>query len=42
MDTAVQPGEHVVLVVHLVDLHNGTMCIRLGETEFDLDPIPIE
>lgn len=36
LETPVLPGEHVVLVVQLVDRRNGTLCIRLGETEFEL------
>lgn len=40
IDTEVKPGEHVVLVVEMVNLHNGTMCIRLGETEFQLELLP--
>jgi hypothetical protein len=40
IETEVQPGEHVVLVVEMVSLHNGVMCIRLGETEFQLELLP--
>jgi hypothetical protein len=36
IETGVAPGEHVVLVAHLVNLHNEIMCIRLGGTEFAL------
>lgn len=42
IQTEVDPGEHVVLVVQLVNLHNGTMCIRLGETEFQLELLPVD
>lgn len=40
VDAEALPGEHVVLIVRLVDLHNGTMCLRLGETEFELELTP--
>jgi len=36
LETEVDPGQDVVLVVHLVRVSND-MCIRLGETEFELD-----
>lgn len=39
LETEVAPGEHAALVAHLVSLHNSAMCIRLGETEFELDLI---
>lgn len=42
LETQVQPNEHAVLVVHLTSLHNDTTCIRLGETEFELDLTPLE
>jgi hypothetical protein len=42
IDTEVQPGEHVVLVVYLVDLHNGIVCVRLCETGFELEVLPLE
>lgn len=40
IETEVDPHEHAVLVVHLVDLGTNTMCPRLGETEFELDLLP--
>lgn len=33
-------GGHAVLIVRLVELHNGTMCIRLGEIMFELELKP--
>lgn len=40
--TEVDPGEQVVLVVRLVDLQNGTMCIRLADLKFELALYPPE
>lgn len=39
--TEVSPGSKVELVVDLVDLHNGIMCLLLGEIEFELELIPL-
>lgn len=36
IETEVGPGEQAVLVVRLVDLRNGTMCIRLADAVFEL------
>lgn len=40
IQTEVGPGEQVVLVVRLVDLKNGTMCIRLADLAFELTLLP--
>jgi len=36
----VRPGDDAVLVVALVDVHNGTMCIALGDARFTLEIVP--
>lgn len=39
IEAEVRPGERAVLLVHLVDLHNGVTCIRLGDIAFELESV---
>ena len=41
IDAEALPGEQVLLAVRLVNLHNGTKCLPLGETEFELELAPM-
>ena len=37
IQTTANPGEWVTAIVHTVQLHNGIVCVRLGELSVQLD-----